>query len=186
MKHRFAPAGIEVDKAEEVSDILQSRLVTLVDLSLALKHAHWNVIGPGFIGAHELIDEHVEQVRSFADGIAERIATLGGVPNGLAGFTADHRTWPDYAVGRGTVEAHLGALDRMYDRVVEGHRNAIGQIQDVDVVSTDLLTTQLGKIELLQWFVRAHIEGTSGDLASAEADSVLDAAAAAATADPLR
>ena len=81
--HTFAPSGLEVDHAEEVAGVLQDRLADLIDLSLTLKHVHWNVVGFGFIAIHKLMDEQVEVVRDLVDATAERIATLGGSPAGL-------------------------------------------------------------------------------------------------------
>jgi len=49
----------------------------------------------------------------------------------------------------------------------------------------DMLVGQTAELELYQWFVRAHVENTSGELLSGDAATELDAAAAAATADPL-
>lgn len=186
MRYQYAPSGMDAETAEQVSELLQDRLVSLVDMGLTLKHAHWNVVGPGFMSVHEMIDEHVESVRAMADELAERIATLGGIPNGLPGFITDRRSWDDYAIGRATVEAHLGALDKVYDGIIADHRKAIHRTEKADVVTSDLLTEQSGKLELMQWFVRAHIETTSGALPTTGEDSLLDAAAAAATADPLR
>lgn len=185
MQTQFAPSGLTTSEAQEVHDLLQKRLVSMLDMSLTLKHAHWNVVGPGFIAVHELFDQQVEKIRLMADEIAERIATLGGVPNGLAGTVVAERTWDDYAVGRAVVEAHMGALDKAYDGIIGDHRNAIRAIESVDVVTADLLTQQAGNLELLQWFVRAHIENTSGEVASVGEPTGLDAAAAAATSDPL-
>jgi starvation-inducible DNA-binding protein len=186
MRSQYAPSGIDPDTAEEVSEMLQDRLVSLLDMGLVLKHAHWNVVGPGFMSVHELMDEQVESVRQMSDELAERIATLGGIPNGLAGFITDRRTWDDYAVGRATVEAHLGALDKVYDGIIADHRKAIHRTEGKDIVTSDLLTEQCRKLELMQWFVRAHIETTSGSLPTTNEESLLDAAAAAAIADPLR
>lgn len=183
MSNQFAPSGMDADTAEQVSEMLQDRLVSLLDMGLVLKHAHWNVVGPGFMSVHELMDEQVESVRNMSDEIAERIATLGGIPNGLSGFITDRRTWDDYAIGRATVEAHLGALDKVYDGIIGDHRDAIHLAEERDVVTADLLTGQSGKLELMQWFVRAHIETTSGSLPTTNEDSELDAAAAAATSD---
>jgi starvation-inducible DNA-binding protein len=185
MESDFAPAGLSHDTAEDMADKLQQRLHALIDLGLTLKHVHWNVHGPGFMAVHEMLDEHVAAVRDMADEVAERIATLGAIPNGLPGHLVKHRDWDDYALGRGVVAAHLGALDKVYDGVIEDHRAVAAAAADEDVVTEDMLVGQLGKLELYQWFVRAHIQNTSGELLSADADTELDAAAAAATGDPL-
>jgi starvation-inducible DNA-binding protein len=185
MRHQFAPAGIDTDTAEQLSEFLQQRLLSLLDLGLTLKHVHWNVVGPGFIGVHEMLDEHVASVREMADEIAERIATLGGVPNGLPGHLTTHRSWDDYALGRGVVAAHLGALERVYDGITGGHREAMEKIEPMDLVSHDLLLGQTRTLEKFQWFVRAHIENTSGRLPTESEPTELGAAAAAAVADPL-
>lgn len=185
MRHSYAPAGIDTDTAEELAEVLQERLLSLVDLGLTLKHIHWNVVGPGFIGVHEMLDEHVEAVRAMADEVAERIATLGGVPNGLPGNLTRARSWDDYSLGRGVVAAHLGALERVYDGVTGGHRETMTKIESMDVVSHDLLLGQTTRLEMFQWLVRAHIENTSGRLPTDGEPTELDAAAAAAVADPL-
>lgn len=185
MQPNFAPAGLSSDGAAAMTELLQERLYSLVDLGLTLKHVHWNVMGPGFIAVHEMLDEHVEVVREMADEVAERITTLGGIANGLSGGLTADRSWDDYALGRGVVAAHLGALDKVYDGVIRAHRDAIEDSEGVDPVTNDLLIAQTGKLELFQWFVRAHIENTSGELPTAAEDSEIGAAAAAATADPL-
>jgi starvation-inducible DNA-binding protein len=58
----------------EVADLLQKQLSRYNDLHLTLKHIHWNVVGPNFIGVHEMIDPQVNLVRKYADAVAERIA----------------------------------------------------------------------------------------------------------------
>ena len=185
MRPNFAPAGLSHDDAAAMIELLQERLYGLLDLGLTLKHVHWNVVGPGFIGVHEMLDDHVEAVRLMADEAAERIATLGGIPNGLAGGLTRSRDWDDYALGRAVVAAHLGALDKVYDGVIGDHRAAIEESDEVDPVTNDMLIAQTTKLELFQWFVRAHIENTSGELPTSATQTELDAAVAAATADPL-
>ena len=85
--------------------------MALVDLDLTLKHVHWNVVGPTFIGVHQMLDPQVDAVRGMVDTTAERIATLGASPNGLPGNLVEPRTWDDYPIGRATSMQHLGALD---------------------------------------------------------------------------
>ena len=185
MKQNFRPAGISAETADELTDVLQERLVGLLDLSMVLKHIHWNVVGPGFMAVHEMLDRHVEGVRAAADEIAERIATFGGIPNGLPGYLTANRSWDDYALGRGVVEAHLGALDKVYDGIIGDHRAAREFAADRDPITEDILIAQIGTLELYQWFVRAHIENTSGELMSGDATTEMGAAAAAATGSPL-
>ena len=183
MKHRFAPANMSIDKAQRVAEILQERLSTLIDLSLTLKHIHWNVVGMSFISVHEMVDGQVDSVRGMVDAIAERIATLGGVPGGLASQVVEMRdAGEDYALGRAEVMAHLGALDKMYEKVTATHREAIEAVADIDPISEDLLVGQSADLELAHWFVRAHLSDVDGRLATEESNSQLDAAVAAASA----
>jgi starvation-inducible DNA-binding protein len=46
-------------------------------------------------------------------------------------------------------------------------------------VTEDLLIGQLRQLELFQWFVRAHLESVTGDLATAGIGGEVPAAAAA-------
>jgi starvation-inducible DNA-binding protein len=180
MKHMYAPAGIETGDAEKVATILQERLATLVDLSLILKHVHWNVIGPGFIAVHEMMDAQTDQTRDMVDEVAERISTLGGVPAGLAQQVVDMRaTDEQYALGRAPVMAHLGALDKVYENVGAAHRSAIEQVSNIDPISEDLLVSQARRLELNHWFIRAHVSDTDGRLTTEGSVDQLDAATAA-------
>lgn len=181
MKHHYAPADMTTDHAEKVADVLQERLSSLIDLSLILKHVHWNVVGMGFVAVHEMMDEQTDTVRDLVDEMAERISTLGGVAAGLAGQVTEMReAEQDYALGRADVMAHLGALDRVYAQITTGHRRAIEEVGEIDPVSEDLLVGQAGKLEMAHWFIRAHISNVEGELVTEDADTQLDAAAEAA------
>lgn len=180
MKHEYAPAGLDTGDAEKLGTILQGRLASLIDLSLILKHVHWNVIGPGFIAVHELMDEQTESTRDMVDEVAERISTLGGVAAGLAQQVVDMRATDDqYVLGRAPVMAHLGALDKVYEKVGAEHRSAIEQVSSIDPISEDLLVGQTRTLELNHWFIRAHISDTDGRLATQGTVDQLDAATAA-------
>ncbi|MDP9144768.1 MAG: DNA starvation/stationary phase protection protein, partial [Actinomycetota bacterium] len=127
----------------------------------------------------------VEKVRKMADVTAERVATLGHVPNGLVGYLSGQRHRGDYRLGRATVEAHLGALDLLYSHVIQTHREAAVITEEPDPVTNDMFIGQTAELEQLQWFVRAHIENTSGLVPSAKASDELEAAAVAVASDPL-
>lgn len=162
----FTIPGLSEKDGRKIADLLQKQLSTYNDLHLTLKHVHWNVVGPNFIGVHEMIDPQVELVRGFADDVAERIAALGASPQGTPGAILKDRVWDDYSVGRDTVQAHLAALDLVYDGVVADIRKAIATLDDLDLVSQDLLIGQAGQLEKFQWFVRAHLESAGGELAN--------------------
>ena len=172
----YAIPGLSPQQCDELAAILQKRLSAYNDLHLTLKHVHWNVVGPNFIGVHEMIDPQVELVRGYADAVAERIATLGGSPRGTVGAISEDRTWDDYALLRDTVPAHLAALDLVYNGVVEDNRKAIELAGEIDPVTEDLLIGQTAELEQFQWFVRAHLENAGGQLANAGASTEEEAA----------
>lgn len=161
---KFTIPGMTDKEAVQVSELLQKQLSTYNDLHLTLKHVHWNVVGPNFIGVHEMIDPQVELVRGYADEVAERIATLGQSPEGTPGAILRDRTWDDYSVGRDTVQAHLAALDLVYDGVIEDTRKAIEETDEPDPVTQDMLIGHAAELEKFQWFVRAHLENSGGEL----------------------
>jgi starvation-inducible DNA-binding protein len=160
----FTIPGLSAKDGSEVADILQKQLSTYNDLHLTLKHVHWNVVGPNFIGVHEMIDPQVETVRGYADEAAERIATLGKSPQGTPGAIIKDRTWDDYSVGRDTVQAHLAALDIVYNGVIEDIRKAIHRVGELDPVTENILEEHAAELEKFQWFVRAHLENAGGQL----------------------
>ena len=163
----FTVPGVAPDDAATVAELLQRRLDSLTDLSLTLKHIHWNVVGPHFIAVHEMLDPQVDAVRLMVDAIAERIATLGVAPVGTPGALVKNRTWEDYSIGRDGAIAHLGALDVVYIGVIEDHRKAAQDVEEIDDVTNDLLVGHLHELELFHWFVRAHLESAGGELSTA-------------------
>ena len=156
--------GLDDGTADKVRTLLQERLVALIDLQLTLKHIHWNVVGPNFIGVHEMLDPHVDAVRAMTDEVAERIATLGGEPIGTPGHVASTRSWDEYDVRRATVDTHLKALNAVYEGVVGDHRKVMTELEELDLVSHDMFVEHTGQLEMFQWFVRAHLENAAGDL----------------------
>ncbi|MDT5226575.1 MAG: starvation-inducible DNA-binding protein [Mycobacterium sp.] len=161
---QFTVPGLTEQQGAKIVDLLQKQLSTYNDLHLTLKHVHWNVVGPNFIGVHEMIDPQVELVRGYADEVAERIATLGGSPQGTPGAILKDRTWDDYSVGRGTVQAHLAALDLVYNGVIEDTRKGIAETEELDPITQDILIGHTAELEKFQWFVRAHLENAGGAL----------------------
>src|ERR1700758_5578552 len=173
----YTVPGMKTDSAERVTALLQDRLNSLNDLALTLKHVHWNVTGPNFIAVHTMLDPQVDGVRLMVDDTAERIAPRGGSPVGTAGALVKERDWDDYKIGRADAIAHLGALDVVYSGIIEAHRRAIEETEELDKVTQDMLIGQSGQLEQYHWFVRAHLEAADGTLSTAGAQTEGSAAA---------
>ncbi len=158
----FTVPSMKLTDGRRVADLLQDRLTALQDLALTLKHIHWNVVGPHFMSVHTMLDNQHAGVVAMIDALAERVATLGGVPSGLAGRLVAARTWDDYSLDRADAVAHLGALDLVYQGVITYHRGAIDATEKADPVSSDVLVGQSGDLELYHWFVRSHLASADG------------------------
>ena len=173
---KFTVPGMQQKDADKVVAILDDRMVALIDLALTLKHVHWNVVGPNFISVHEMLDPQVDAVREMVDATAERMTTLGAEAIGTPKAITERRGWTDYSLGRALATEHLAALDKVYDGVNGDHREAIARLGEIDPVSEDLLIGQLKDLELFQWFVRAHLETSGGQLMSSDAQTEKGAA----------
>lgn len=160
----FTLPGVAPRDANAVITVLQDRLNALNDLALTLKHIHWNVVGPHFIAVHTMLDPQVAAARTMADETAERMAALGGVPLGTPGAIVEQRTWDDYSLRRADAIAHLGALDVVYDGVLDSYRRAIDSTGELDAVTQDLLIGHTHDLEQFHWMVRAHLENSGGQL----------------------
>ncbi len=167
--------GLDASTGHRVADALQMRVHALNDLALTLKHAHWNVVGPHFIGVHEMLDPQIDGVREMIDVLAERMSTLGVPPNGLPGALVAARSWDDYDLTRADTAAHLAALDLVYTGVIEAHRAAIEAVGD-DPVTEDIVIGQTADLEQFQWVVRAHLQGVTGELVTEGASGEVEAA----------
>jgi len=156
--------GLSDEHAATAIGILQERLAALLDLQLTLKHIHWNVVGLNFISIHEFLDPQVDAVRAMTDAVAERIATLGGEPQGTPGSIVQLRSWEDYPLNREPTVRHLSALDDVYSGVISDHRGSRTVLADLDPVTEDMFIGHLAQLEQYQWFVRAHLMDSSGDV----------------------
>jgi starvation-inducible DNA-binding protein len=162
MSSHYTVPGLSDKQGAEVAAMLQKQLSRYNDLHLTLKHVHWNVIGSNFIAVHQMLDPQVALVRGYADEVAERIATLGGSPRGTADAIINEHTWTEYPHDRDCAEVHLAALERVYSGVIADTRENIRRLQDLDVVTQDVLIGHVAELEKFQWFLRAHLETADG------------------------
>ena len=158
MTLKFTVPGLSEEQAEKTIAILQNRLSQEQEAALVLKHAHWNVQGPNFIAVHEMLDPQVEVVLAQADETAERIATLGGTPDGRADAIVRIRTWKPFDVeGRAGTTAYLEALIEYYDAFIADDRKAIAELDELDAISSNIIQDHVQELEKFQWFMRSHL-----------------------------
>ena len=154
----FTVPGLSEEQAEKSIAILQNRLSQEQEAALVLKHAHWNVTGPNFIAVHEMLDPQVEVVLTQADETAERIATLGGTPDGRPEAIVRNRTWKDFDLsGRQSTTDYINALIEYYDAFIADDRKAIAELDELDLVSSNIIQDHVQELEKFQWFLRSHV-----------------------------
>lgn len=141
----------------EMIGLLNDRLADAVDLTLAVKEAHWNVKGRGFIGFHELLDDVADRLREHADLMAERAVILGGFARGTVRTAASKSTLAPYPEELQDLETHASELrDRFMDMGAK-LRSAIEAAGDAgDEDTADLFTEVSRAIDKDAWFIGAH------------------------------
>lgn len=137
---------------------LGETLVELIDLSLQVKQAHWNVTGPRFRALHLQLDDVVRQTREFGDLVAERIVILGQPADGLAGHVA-HQSKVDPFPGDFVPDEQVVKL--MVERLAEFCSRVRGRVSATearDPVTADLLVQILGRFEEQMWMFHAQAQ----------------------------
>ena len=136
---------------------LQDTLAELIDLSLIGKQAHWNVVGPNFRSIHLQLDEIVDLARLSADRVAERIATIGSIPEGRARAVADTSDLPEYPAGLVEVEETVTRIGETMDAIAGRLVDRILRMGDADPVSQDILINTSDELEKQAWMLRAQL-----------------------------
>ena len=154
----YTNPGLDEETSEKIITILQNRLSNEQEAALVLKHAHWNLVGPNFIAVHEMLDPEVDSVLNQADETAERISQLGGSPMGRADDVVANRTWDKFELtGRKSVEEYLKTLIAYYEQFIAADREAIKQLDELDVISSNIVQDHVQDLEKFLWFMRAHL-----------------------------
>ncbi|MFF9771069.1 Dps family protein [Streptomyces sp. NPDC053086] len=139
-----------------VSEALQGALVDLVDLSLAAKQIHWNVVGPRFRSIHLQLDEVVASARTHSDTVAERASALGVPPDGRAvtvAATSGIKTTPaGWIKDTDAVSAMVDALGAVISRM----RERVDATGEPDPVSQDIFIQVTADLEKHHWMFQAE------------------------------
>ncbi|MFQ6551001.1 DNA starvation/stationary phase protection protein Dps [Aestuariibius insulae] len=149
--------GLDAQVRTKMATLLNARLADAVDLTLAVKQAHWNVKGPGFIGFHELLDEVADRLREHVDLMAERAVILGGHARGTLNVAAKETTLEAYPVELQDLQGHVDALKARFMDLGEKIRKAMDEAGEAgDEDTADLFTEVSRAIDKDAWFIGAH------------------------------
>lgn len=144
---------------KSVCELLNARLADAVDLKLATKQAHWTVKGPSFIALHELFDQIATRIDVQIDDIAERIAALGGTPEGTAQVAVKKSSLKPYPLDLSDGTDHLEALASRLANFGKAVRAAIDESDKVgDADTADLFTGVSRAIDKDLWLLEAHLQ----------------------------
>ena len=149
--------GIDQQTQEQMCDVLNTRLAVGIDLRLAVKQAHWNLRGKGFIGVHELLDEVAARLADGTDMMAERVALMGGFAKGTSQVVAKETSLPAYPVELTALDEHVAELVsrfKSYGELVRKGMDAADEAGDED--TADLLTEVSRMVEKDTWFIGSN------------------------------
>ena len=156
--HNHKRATLPAADRETVGTVLQDVLVTLTDLSLTGKHAHWNVTGPHFRSLHLQLDEMIDDWRGAADDVAERAVALGQAPDGRAATVAADSELPALDTGPQRDRTLVDALTGILTAAAIRTRSGCDRIEDVDPTTADILHGVIAKLEEQLWMISVQTQ----------------------------
>ncbi len=109
--------------------ILQAALVDLLDLASQLRQSRWNLVEAPFRPLHLQLDELTNQVRAWADEVAQSIRAIGEVPDGRVATVAATSRLAELPLGEVTQLTVLELLANQVDEVATQIRTQLPELQ---------------------------------------------------------
>lgn len=128
----------------------------LVALAVNGKQAHWHVRGENFIGVHEFLDELVAHAQDASDTVAERIVALGLPIDARIGTVAARTTTPQLSDGFQQSKVTVREIVAQIDATLETVYAAVKGLDDVDLVSQDVVIAVAQQLDKDRWFLSSH------------------------------
>ncbi|WBU65259.1 DNA starvation/stationary phase protection protein Dps [Paracoccus aerodenitrificans] len=147
------------DNARKTSiEVLNGLVADGIAVSRALKQAHWNVKGPGFIGFHELLDSVKDHVDAGVDELAERVQQLDGTAIGTIEEVAKNSSLKAYPTDLVALEDHAKAVAEILRDYGGKLRQGIETTDDAgDPNTADILTSASNDVDKDTWFVSSYL-----------------------------
>lgn len=142
--------------SQTLTENLQKVLVDLLELQIQGKQAHWNVVGRNFRDTHRILDEIIDDARTFSDGVAERMRALHGIPDGRSDTVAATTTLPAYPNGEIDTSDTVDLVTVRLEATVATIREVHDEVDDEDPTSADILHGVIERLEQFAWMVSAE------------------------------
>lgn len=138
--------------------LLNAALVDLIDLTNAVRMAHWTVRGPHFAALHAKFEEFYDQLGAVVDDTAERIVQLGGTPEGTTQAVGAATRLSPYPADLRDGLDHVTALAERYGALAATTRQAIDAAAEAgDADTADLFTATSRLLDKALWMLEAHL-----------------------------
>jgi starvation-inducible DNA-binding protein len=105
---------------------------------------------------HLELDEIVDTARLSADRVAERVATLGAVPDGRSAAVAKDSGLKAFPLGQVKTTEVVERVTTMIDTIAGRVRERIARSADPDPVTQDILIEAGDQLEKHAWMLRAQ------------------------------
>lgn len=142
--------------ASRVAAILQPIVFDLLDLSLQLKHVHWNLRGALFMPLHAQLDGIHATVSEAADGVAERQVMLGHPVDGQSASVASRSHLNALHVRFLPSQEVIEDMSNRLLRVIVLVRDGVHATGALDPVTQDLLIGVAAGLEKHLWMLQAQ------------------------------
>ena len=135
---------------------LQSCMNDAASLSMALKQAHWNVVGTNFRDLHLQLDEVVDFAREASDTVAERMRALDAVPDGRSDTVASTTSLPQFPAYEHSTSDVVDLITVRIYATVDTLRTVHDSVDAEDPSTADILHQLIDGLEKLAWLLKSE------------------------------
>ncbi len=146
----------DVTRPTGVAQYLTPAVHDLIALAVNGKQAHWHVRGANFIGVHEFLDTIIAHAQEGSDSLAERIVALGLPIDARLGTVAARASNPELTPGFQQWKPTIDEMVAQLDATLATIYRAVEGLDDIDLVSQDLVIAIAEQLDKDRWFLVSH------------------------------
>ena len=160
MRGPIHPTRIDIplETRVKVIDELGVTLASYIDLYSQCKSAHWNIKGMSFMPFHQFFDSLSEPLPGITDGLAERIAQLGGTSLGTIRLASVASILPEFPYNAFDAETYIEALANRFAAISKHLRESAKKIRELGDPTTENYYLELAIDNDKQlWFIESFL-----------------------------